>query len=148
MRLAFLLATLFVSAVYAYMAFAGLSFLSSTGRLGPGFFPRIVGTGLVLTSLYCVFTELRQRQGDGEPSAYRGTVVVIAILSGVFVGLLNVLGGVLAMVVFLLMTLSVLNRGGHMTNVAVSIVLPVAVFMLFRVWLNASMPRGIIPLPI
>ena len=43
MRLAFTAAILCLAVLYTYWAFADLSFLSSAGRLGPGFFPRIVG---------------------------------------------------------------------------------------------------------
>ena len=42
MQLAFTAAILGLAVLYTYWAFGDLSFLSSTGRLGPGFFPRIV----------------------------------------------------------------------------------------------------------
>jgi hypothetical protein len=41
----------------------------------------------------------------------------------------------------------VLNRGKTVQNVAVSVGLPVALFLLFDVWLNASMPPGLLGLP-
>jgi putative tricarboxylic transport membrane protein len=46
------------------------------------------------------------------------------------------------MVVYLLVSLSVLNRGKTIQNVAISIGLPMALFLLFDRWLNASVPQG------
>ena len=43
MRIGFLLVLLAGSVFYSYVAFADLSFMTRTGRLGPGFFPRLVG---------------------------------------------------------------------------------------------------------
>ena len=79
-------------------------------------------------------------------SSFWGITVVVAGLSGAFVLVLNVLGGPLAMVVYLLATLSLLNRGRMLQNIAVSIGFPLALFLLFDVWLNASMPAGVLGL--
>ena len=48
------------------------------------------------------------------------------------------------MVAFLLATLTVLNRGRHVQNLAVAVLLPTAIYLLFDVWLNAAIPRGMI----
>ena len=65
---------------------------------------------------------------------------MVAALSGAFVLSLEILGGPLAMVVYLLATLSVLNPGRSLQNVAISVGLPLALFLLFDRWLNASLP--------
>jgi hypothetical protein len=44
-------------------------------------------------------------------------------------------------------TLAVLNRGRHVQNALLAVALPVGAYLLFKVWLNAAMPRGILPLP-
>jgi putative tricarboxylic transport membrane protein len=143
MRIAFTAAILCVAVLYTYWAFAELSFLSSAGRLGPGFFPRIIGLLLIVACLLALAGDLKQREG-GELSSYWRITLVVAGLSGAFVLILDVLGGPLAMVVYMLATLSVLNRGRSLQNIAVSIGLPVVLFLLFDVWLNASMPPGIL----
>ncbi len=148
MRVAFLLAVLFASGVYTYEAFAGLSFLSVSGRLGPGFFPRIIGAATVAVCLLCLRFDLRQMRHDDTGSAHWPLVGVIAALSATLVLLLSILGGVLAMAVFLIVALSVLNRGRPVQNIAVAVLLPAGIYLLFDVWLNASMPRGIVALPI
>jgi putative tricarboxylic transport membrane protein len=148
MRAAFLVAILCVALFYSYHAFTNLAFLSMTGRLGPGFFPRIIGVGLVLACIYALALDWRERVSGDASSHYWPTVLAIAGLSGLFVASLNILGGPLAMFVFLLLCLSLLNRGHPVQNVLISAIFPAAVYLLFRVWLNASMPRGIVPLPL
>ena len=145
MRVAFIAAILCVAVFYTYWAFAELSFLSSAGRLGPGFFPRIIGLALIVACLFTLACDLKTREGDAISSYWRITLVV-AGLSGAFILVLNVLGGPLAMVVYMLATLSVLNPGRYLQNMAVSIGLPLVLFLLFDVWLNASMPPGILGL--
>jgi putative tricarboxylic transport membrane protein len=147
MRLAFTAAILCLAVLYTYWAFADLSFLSSTGRLGPGFFPRIVGLILIAACVLTLAGDLKARHAEGGLSSFWGITAVVAVLSGAFILLLEILGGPLAMVVYMLATLSVLNRGKTMQNVAISFGLPLALFLLFDHWLNASMPPGTLGLP-
>jgi putative tricarboxylic transport membrane protein len=145
MRVAFTAVILCAAAFYTYWAFAELSFLSSAGRLGPGFFPRIIGVALIIGCVLTLAGDLRTREGDAVSSYWRITLVV-ASLSAVLILALSVLGGPLAMGLYMLGTLSVLNRGKVLQNVAVSVGLPIVLFLLFDVWLNASMPSGILGL--
>jgi putative tricarboxylic transport membrane protein len=142
MRPAFTATILCLAVLYTYWAFADLSFLSSTGRLGPGFFPRIVGLILIGVCLFTLAGDLKERHSDGGLSSFWGITVVVAALSGVFILLLEILGAPLAMVVYLLVSLSVLNRGKTIQNVAISFGLPIALFLLIDRWLNASIPQG------
>jgi putative tricarboxylic transport membrane protein len=147
MRLAFTAAILCLAVFYTYWAFADLSFLSSTGRLGPGFFPRIVGLLLIGACILTLAGDLKRRQDAGVLSSFWRITVVVAALSGVLILLLEFLGGPLAMAVYLLVTLSVLNPGRSMQNVAISVGLPLALFLLFDRWLNASIPPDALDLP-
>jgi hypothetical protein len=147
MRLAFTATILCLAVLYSYWAFADLSFLSSTGRLGPGFFPRIVGLILIVACVLTLAGDLKARHGDGALSSFWGITVIVAALSGAFILLLEVLGGPLAMVFYMLATLSVLNRGRTMQNVAISVGFPLALFLLFDRWLNASIPSDALGLP-
>jgi putative tricarboxylic transport membrane protein len=142
MRLAFTATILCLAVLYTYWAFADLSFLSSTGRLGPGFFPRIIGLILIVACVLTLAGDLKERRPEGGLSSFWRITVVVAALSGAFILLLEILGGPLAMVVYLLATLSVLNRGKTIQNVAISLGLPIALFLLFDRWLNASIPQG------
>ena len=147
MRLAFTAAILCLAVLYTYWAFADLSFLSSTGRLGPGFFPRIIGLLLIVACVLTLAGDIRERRPDGGLSSFWRITVVVTGLSGVFILLLEILGGPLAMVVYMLATLSALNRGRTVQNVAIGVGLPLALFLLFDRWLNASMPPDALGLP-
>ena len=147
MRLAFTATILCLAVLYTYWAFADLSFLSSAGRLGPGFFPRFVGLLLIAACVLTLAGDLKERRADAGLSSFWGITVVVAALSGAFVLLLEILGGPLAMVVYMLATLVVLNPGRSVQNVAISIGFPLALFLLFDRWLNASIPPDAFGLP-
>jgi hypothetical protein len=147
MRLAFTATILCLAVLYTYWAFADLSFLSSAGRLGPGFFPRFVGLLLIAACVLTLAGDLKERRADAGLSSFWRITVVVAALSGAFVLLLEILGGPLAMVVYMLATLVVLNPGRSVQNVAISIGFPLALFLLFDRWLNASIPPDALGLP-
>jgi hypothetical protein len=143
MKTAFLVAILGAALLYTYTAFADLTFLTVSGRLGPGFFPRVIGILLVLACLYNLALGRRSETGGTVPGDWRITAAVVA-LSAAFVGLLEILGGLAAMVLFLFAALSLLNRGRLGQNLLVSLLLPGAIHLLFDVWLKASMPKGLL----
>ena len=147
LRAGFLLAILFLAAGYTYVAFAELSYLSSAGRLGPGFMPRIIGVALVAMCVLSLYADMKQVPADEALTPGWKSAAVLALLSVVFVALLEVLGGLLSMVVFMAASLWILNRGRPLQNALVAILLPVAIHVVFKVWLSASMPRGLLPLP-
>jgi putative tricarboxylic transport membrane protein len=147
MRLAFTAAILCLAVLYTYWAFADLSFLSSTGRLGPGFFPRIIGLILIVACVLTLAGDLKERRAEGGLSSFWRITVVVAALSGAFILLLEVLGAPLAMVFYMLATLWVLDPGRSIQNVTISVGFPLALFLLFDRWLNASMPPDALGLP-
>jgi putative tricarboxylic transport membrane protein len=142
MRAAFTVLILCLSALYTYAAFTDLTFLSSTGRLGPGFFPRIIGVGLLLACLADLAMELSRRSEPLPRSECVGTVVFVGVATVVFVLAMGFIGGHAAMFAFMLGTLTVLNRGRWLQNLAIALLLPLAVYLMFDVWLNAAIPRG------
>lgn len=147
MRFAFALALLLLSAFYAGLAFGDLNFLSARGRIGPGFFPQIIGTLLVAFTLWTVVVEARSRHTDEAVSSdWRVTAGVVAMLA-ILITASHFLGALPGMVIFMLISLSVLNRGQHVVNGLVGVALPVGLFALFRFWLNAAMPPGMLGLP-
>jgi len=147
LRAGFLLAILFLAAGYTYVAFAELSYLSSAGRLGPGFMPRIVGVSLVAMCALSLYLDLRQQPDREALSPGWKSAAVLAALSGAFVVLLELLGGLLSMVAFMAASLWILNPRRHLQNALVSLLLPAFLQLVFAVWLRASMPAGLLPLP-
>jgi hypothetical protein len=142
MRAAFTILILCLSAFYTYAAFTGLTFLSSTGRLGPGFFPRIIGLALIFACLADLAMQLSRRSEPLPRSEFVGTVAFVGAATVVFVFAMGVIGGYAAMFAFALVTLSVLNRGRWLQNLAIAVLLPAAIYLMFEVWLNAAIPRG------
>lgn len=147
LRVGFLLAILFLAAGYTYVAFAELSYLSSAGRLGPGFMPRIIGVALVAMCVLTLHADLKRGPpGEALSPGWR-SAAVLAALSGAFIVLLELLGGLLSMVAFMGAALWILNRGRPLQNALIAVLLPVFLHVVFSVWLRASMPRGLLPLP-
>lgn len=147
MRAGFLLAILFLAAFYTYIAFTELNYLSSAGRLGPGFIPRIVGVSLVAMCAFSLYVDLKLRCAEEAVSPAWRSAAVLALLSGVFVALLDVLGGLASMMVFMAAALWILNRGRHLQNALIAVLLPLGTYLVFVMWLKASMPRGMLALP-
>ena len=92
--------------------------------------------------------------GVGPLRIYRPIVLLavvvaalLAVLSGVFIVLLELIGGLLSMVAFMAASLWILNRSRPLQNALIAVLLPVAIYVVFEVWLRASMPRGLLPLP-
>jgi hypothetical protein len=71
--------------------------------------------------------------------------LVLALLSGLFVAALDVLGGLVSMIAYMAATLAFLNRRRYWQNALLAVLLPLAIYLLFRVWLNAAVPRGLLP---
>jgi putative tricarboxylic transport membrane protein len=147
MRLAFTAALLCLAVLYTYWAFAELSFLSSTGRLGPGFFPRIIGVLLIVACVLTLAGDMTKREAEVGLSSFWRIMVLVAALTGALILLLEILGGPLAMVLYMLATLTVLNRGKTVQNIAIGVGFPLALFLLFDRWLGASMPPDALGLP-
>jgi len=142
MRAGFQLGVLLFAGLYSYYAFTDLSWLSSASRLGPAFFPRIIGVALVALCAWSLVAEWRA-PGERVAEHWRASLV-LALLSGMFVAVLDVLGGLLAMVLFMAGALAWFNRGRWVQNVLLSLLLPGGMYLLFKVWLNAGVPRGML----
>ena len=144
MRTGFLAGVLLLAGGYTWFAFAELAWLSSAGRLGPGYFPRLIGAALVVLCAWSLADELRRGTREPVPGFWRVTAA-LALLSALFVAALDVLGGLVSMVVYMAAALAVLNRRRHWQNALLAVLLPLALYLLFRVWLNAAEPRGLLP---
>jgi len=144
MRAGFLAGVLLLAGGYTWIAFAELAWLSSAGRLGPAFFPRIIGVALVALCAWGLVEELRRGERERLSEFWRVTLV-LALLSGLFVAALDVLGGLVSMIAYMAVTLGVLNRRRGLQNALLAVLLPLAIYLLFRVWLNAAVPRGLLP---
>ena len=143
MRLAFMFVVLAGAIFYSYVAFIDLSFLSRTGRLGPGFFPRLVGVSAVVMTIWVIVDLLRDQRPEEDDASSGGDVVKLMVLALAYAVLLRLFGGFIATVIYLAMTLTVMNRDKYLQNVILSLTFPAGVYLLFDKLLNANMPPAL-----
>jgi putative tricarboxylic transport membrane protein len=157
-RALFFAVLLVVVAIYTQMAF-DLLWVTKAGRIGPGFFPRIIGVlslvivvwGLVRSLLPRAVDDEDDIGGDdeaGEANLGRHPLPLVVVLAAAVVFLLVFfipLGAIASSAIFLLAVLFLLNRRQPIVNVVVAVVLPVLVYLLFQTALNAGLPAGILP---
>ena len=163
-------ASLLVLAVgYTIYGLDTLTLMTASGRPAAGFFPLLIGVLLIVSCAINLWSDIREwmneRQSgvrplhqadpeaearadalgvdahaiDGGPEYGRDVFIVFAYLCG-FVAMMNVVGALFAMILFMLAFLFTFNRGHILGNLIYSIALPGALYGLFRILLNASLP--------
>ncbi|KGK78987.1 tripartite tricarboxylate transporter TctB family protein [Thalassobacter stenotrophicus] len=148
MRVAFFVVLLAGAIFYSYVAYADLNFLTRTGRPGPGFFPRLIGTAAIIFTLWTLVEELRKAERERtDPSKWKDVLILMGLACSYAV-LLKLFGGFVATVIFLGATLMLLNRAQPIKNVLVATLVPSGVYLLFDRVLNANMPPALFELPI
>lgn len=156
MRIVFLLALLGAGIYYSYIAFVDLNFMTRTGRLGPGFFPRIVGLGIVGMTLWAILDALRDRArvaaggapgADDAPAGRWSDFVTLLALALGYAVLIRLFGGYISTIAYLGLALMIFNPGRPVQNALVALIFPTVVFVLFDRVLNANMPPALIDLP-
>lgn len=154
-RTAFFGVFLVVLVVYTEMAFQ-MDWTTSGGRIGPGFFPRIVGGLGVLICLGAVVDSLRPgvaveeelvEDESGEADLGRHPIALAGVVAGTAVLWFTLisLGAIVASALFMFGTLAYLNPRRWVTNAVLSIGVPLLLFLLFDTALNAGLPAGILP---
>jgi putative tricarboxylic transport membrane protein len=142
-RVVWLAAIALVAAVYTWMAF-GMEWETQAGRIGPGFFPRIIGGLTVALCLVAIVRCVRERRpsesGNGRIVAYASVGLLGYLL------LFELAGAAIASVAFMLYLLAATNRGHTVANVAIAVLLPATLYVLFEYGLGAGLPPG--PLPV
>lgn len=158
-----------VLAGYAALAL-GLEWRTAAGRIGPGFFPRIVGVGGIILCVVCAIRSMRvpaatseaearaatgteaetstEAEAEGHPDLGRhpGVLLMVAAAMILLFVVLEPLGAIVAGAVFLLVTLWILDRGHPVLNVILSVAVPVGLYVLFDTLLNAGLPTGLLPM--
>jgi putative tricarboxylic transport membrane protein len=157
-RALFFAVLLVVMAVYTQMAFA-LEWYTAAGRIGPGFFPRIIGILSLAIIVWALVKSLLPGAVDdedevlgedeaGEADLGKHPIPLLLVLTAAVVFLLIFfvpLGAIVGCALFLLAVLFLLNRKQPVVNVVIALGLPVLVYLLFQTALNAGLPAGILP---
>ena len=156
MRIVFLVAVLAAAMFYSYIAFFDLQFFNMRGRPGAGFFPRIIGVAMMVMTIWAIVDALRDRRtvaaggpagSDDAPDGRWRDFALLLVMAIAYAVLIRLFGGFVATVIYLGVALSLLNPGRHLSNALVTVLFPVAVYLLFDRVLNASMPPALFDLP-
>ncbi|WP_157210169.1 tripartite tricarboxylate transporter TctB family protein [Nocardioides aequoreus] len=155
-KVVFLALLLVVLAAYTEMAFA-LEWRTTAGRIGPGFFPRLLGVAGLAVTLWSLVVTLRapdvedetvaleDEVGDADLGKHPRLLALMVLAAALFAATLLSLGAIVASALFLAGMLWTLNRTRPVVNVAVSIGLPLVMYLLFQTLLNAGLPAGVLP---
>jgi hypothetical protein len=136
-----------------------LEWTTQAGRIGPGFFPRVIGILGLLITLGALVNSVRSgvddededegyvedEMGEGDLGRHPVPVLLTVVAGAVFLVTLNPLGAIIASFIFLFAMLALLNPGKWVLNAAVSLVVPLALYLLFQTALNAGLPGGLLP---
>ncbi len=154
-RTAFFGVLLVILVGYTEMAFE-LEWTTAAGRIGPGFFPRIIG---ILGSVICLgalLDSLRPQVGDDEVSLedevgegdlgrHPVPLLLAIVAGGLLLATFLALGAIVAGALFMFGMLAYLNPGRWLVNAVLSVGVPLGLYLLFQTALNAGLPEGILP---
>lgn len=158
-KLSFIGLVLIAFAFYTEMAM-GMEWRTVAGRIGPGFFPRILGFTAMGVAIVALVREYLARptqepvggveaaEEAAEPDLGRHPVALVAFIAAaaVFVALFGVLGAALSGVLFLAVTLWFLDREHHLRAAIIAVTIPVLLYLAFETGLNVGLPQGILPI--
>jgi putative tricarboxylic transport membrane protein len=145
----------------AYLQLAlGMEWRTAAGRIGPGFFPRVVGVLGVALTLVALVHSLQRRDteaadipdvdgeeaGEADLGRHPGTMAIVVGASAAFAAAFVTLGAVLACTLFLFGCLWLLNRPRPVANAVLSLGLALGLYLLFETLLGAGLPAGVLPL--
>ena len=150
---------LLVVVLAGYLQLAlGMEWRTAAGRIGPGFFPRVIGVlGLVL-ALVAMVRSLRaepeadgdlpgEESGEADLGRHPATLAIVVAASVAFAATFVLLGAVIAGAAFLFGCLWLLNRPRPALNTALSLGIAIGLYLLFETLLDAGLPAGVLPLP-
>ena len=145
MRVLFSMALLAFALLYAGYGFYSLELIDISGRLGPGFFPAIIGVLLIVaTAANCVQEYRKQKDVATQNRDFRRDVVEVTGLIALFLLLLPYLGSLLTILVFVGLYLYRFNTGRGWFNSLYAVTFSFVVFVLFEVVLKVGLPKGVL----
>jgi putative tricarboxylic transport membrane protein len=142
---------LVVFAVYFQLAL-GMEWRTAAGRIGPGFFPRIIGGAGFVLALVALVSSLRRADLPDEADTddlgrHPWTLAIVVGASAALAAAYTVLGAIVAGALFLLGCLWLLNREHPVLNAVLGVGLATGLYLLFQTLLNAGLPAGVLPIP-
>ena len=118
-------------------------------RVGPAFFPNLVAAGLGIFSALLLLNALTRKYIDGDQSfsfknrgIQRNIISVTATI--VYCLLFEVLGFITCSILYLIFLMILLKDRQYIQIAITSVTVTIAVFYIFKVLLNISLPMGTI----
>ena len=154
---------LLIASAFYYFSTMDFPPPTKTENLGPAFFPTLLAVALALLSLLLVIAGLfpggaSRKGGDAavikgaerleedsfgaENISYKFLLGTIG-LSFLYVGLISILGFLISTPLFLILLIRLLGYEKWVNNLAASICLTAALYLLFAVALGVTLPAGI-----
>ncbi|CVK19451.1 MULTISPECIES: tripartite tricarboxylate transporter TctB family protein [Sporomusa] len=143
-RMAGLLLVLLGMAV-VYYGFSVLT-VGTIQEPGPGFFPAICGTGIVILSVIWFITSLKTEACAAplwEKGAWLSPLIAV-ILIAVYASIMEILGYILATIVFLIAWQQAIEREKWLKTGIIAIVGTTVMYVLFAYLLGVPLPEGIL----
>lgn len=118
--------------------------------VGPRSFPLLNAALVIICGLALIVNDLRSK--DRKPFSWafitEGDVwlrILVTMTAGIIFGLvLDFLGYLIAMFLFMIVVTSLINVGRHKQNVLISVLFSVISFLSFALILKLSLPRGLL----
>ncbi len=112
---------------------------------GPGFFPLWYGIVMIVLSLALAVSGATGRTESGEPFAWRkiGQALIVWVAFAAAIGLLPLLGFVIAFGLLVLFIVAVIYRRPMHVALSVAISSAVGFYVIFPVALDVALPAGI-----
>jgi hypothetical protein len=121
---------------------------------GPGLYPVLVGSFLIVTALWCLLKDLRKdlrkaaASSDAAEGAggggFFGKTFQLTALTAAFVVLLTPVGYPIAMCAFLAVAIRVFGYRRWLRTVAMATVITAVSYVSFVVWLKVPLPMGLL----
>ncbi|MFD1848795.1 tripartite tricarboxylate transporter TctB family protein [Oceanobacillus bengalensis] len=137
---------LFIFSIYFTIKGFEYDYVNHSGQVGPGFFPLWIGILLVVFTGIAFFKDLKvvlKEKVSFRKPIHLNSILLLLAATFLFIALLNVLGAVIAMVLYVFAVLLILNRERLILNTIISVTVPMGTYLLLDVWLNAGFPTGI-----
>jgi len=126
-------------------------YLSKFGP-GPGFEPFWLGVILAILSAFLLITAIRRKEGkDGEKPILPGwqslgrLAVIMLVMAG-FALVMDSLGFVLSVFLFVAILLFFLEGVGVLKSLFYGVIFSAFIFLVFRYWLEVDLPKGFLGL--
>ena len=140
----------FLFLISSFFLFYGFNYTFwGDNRPGPGFFPIILGVLLTLLTAVNLVMEVRKSRleknnaYEDEDFAFKD-MVTVSIMILIYMIVFPYAGYLISTGLFIIGTLSYLNKGKWIQNISILIVVLVVIYFMFDYFLNTGLPSGIL----